>query len=142
MLCEELMTADVGVAFTGQPVRAAARVMRDLNVGFVPVCQSDGTVVGTVTDRDLAIRVLAEELPPSTPLDDVMSDGLVTCKPSDDIRAAEERMRTNQVNRILVIGDDGKLAGVISLADLAQYENEQRVGELAADITERETTIR
>ena len=67
-----------------------------------------------------------------------MSTELVFCRPQDDARRAEELMRTNQVERVLCIGDDGRLAGVISVADIAQFETEQRLGSLVADIKGRE----
>lgn len=138
MRCDELMTRDVGVCGIGDGVRDAARKMRDLNVGFVPVCDGGGTVVGVVTDRDLALRVLAEDLPDTTELGDVMTEELVVCRPEDDVSRAEELMRTNQKNRILCVDETGRLAGVISLSDIAQVEPAARVGELLGDVTERE----
>lgn len=141
MICEDVMTREVAVVSTTGTARDAARIMRDENVGFVPVCQADGSVQGTITDRDLALRVLAEDRQPDTRVEEIMSTGLVSCRPQDDLRRAEELMRTNQVNRILVIGDDGKLVGVISLTDVAQYEDERRVGALAADISGREADV-
>src|SRR4051794_26822973 len=125
MVCEEIMTSEVGSVAIGQTVVDAARVMRELNVGFVPVCQSDDTVLGTLTDRDIVLRVVAADRAPSTAVvQDVMSNDLVACRPEDDVRVAERLMRANQVSRVLVIDEAGKLAGVISLSDLAQYENE------------------
>lgn len=138
MRCDELMTRDVGVCQSRDSVRDAARKMRELNVGFVPVCDDTGSVLGVVTDRDLALRVLAEGLPLTTVVADVMSEELVACRPEDDVVRAEELMRGNQKNRILCVDDGGRLAGVISLSDLAQIETASRVGELLGDVTERE----
>jgi CBS domain-containing protein len=141
MRCEDLMTAEVVVVGTGEKVRDAARKMREFNIGFIPVCNSDGSVVGTITDRDIALRVVAEDRPTTTAVQDVMSVDIVACRPEDSVRRAEELMRVNQKNRILVIDDGGALVGVISMTDLAHYEDPRRVGELASDITDREVGV-
>lgn len=138
MRCEELMTAEVEGATPDDTLRQAAVKMRDLNVGFLPVCSSDGTVLGVLTDRDIVVRAVSEELPSSTPVTEVMTNEIVSCRPDEDIRRAEQLMRVNQKNRILIIDNDGRLAGIISMSDLAQYEDARRVGELAGDISNRE----
>jgi CBS domain-containing protein len=136
--CEDVMTAQVAVVGTGQPVSDAARMMRDLNVGFVPVCQSDQVVLGTITDRDIAVRYVAENLHPSTTVQDIMSPNLVCCHPSDDLERAAALMREHQVNRVLVVDDRRRVVGVISLADLTQFEDERQVGKLTREISRRE----
>jgi CBS domain-containing protein len=138
MRCEELMTAEVGVVKPGDDVQAAARIMRELNVGFVPVCQRNRTVVGCLTDRDIAIRVVAEGRTCDTKVEDIMTDDVVTCLPGVDLKEVERLMAAHQVNRVVVIDDDGRLAGVISLTDLAQYEDARKVGQVVGDITGRE----
>lgn len=141
MRCEDLMTQNLVVVEPGDTVLDAARKMRDMNVGFLPVCEPSGTVVGTLTDRDIVVRVVAGNHKPQTAVEDVMSTNLVSCRPQDDLRRAEELMRSNQVERVLCIGDDGHLAGVISLADIAQYEPEGRAGAILADIKGREAEV-
>jgi CBS domain-containing protein len=138
MRCEELMTAEVGAVRPGEDIRSVARIMRELNVGFVPVCQSNGTIVGVITDRDIAIRAVAEGRACDTKVEDVMTDDIVSCHPSADIKEAERLMRVHQVNRIVVLEDDGRMAGVISLTDLAQYEDARKVGQMFGDISGRE----
>jgi CBS domain-containing protein len=135
---EELMTAEVVQLPPGRPVSEAARVMAEYDVGFLPVTESDRTVVGVVTDRDLTLRVLGEGRSADTPLEEVMSEEVVSCYAGDDLGVCELLMRENQVSRLVVLGDEDLLAGVISLSDLAQYEDERRAGELLADVTERE----
>jgi CBS domain-containing protein len=135
---EELMSAEVATMAPTDTVREAARRMGELNVGFLPVVAADGTVVGVVTDRDLAVRVLTPPLPTDTCLEAVMTDAVVACHAGDDLGVAEQLLRDNQVNRLVVLGDDDLLVGVLSVADIAQYEKEGRVGRLVADITERE----
>ena len=140
MRCEEIMSAEVEVAQVGETVAESARKMRDLNIGFLPICDRAGVVQGVVTDRDLAIRVLAEELGPASPVEEVLTEETVTCSPEDDVAEAERLMRVNQKSRILCLDEAGRLAGVISLADLAQYEDAERAGAVIGDVTEREAT--
>jgi CBS domain-containing protein len=98
-------------------VETAAQVMRARNIGFLPVCdERTDRVVGTVTDRDIAIRVVAEHKPASTRVAAIMTPDAVT--------TAEELMAENLVSRIMCIDKDGGLVGVISLSDLAQMDGE------------------
>jgi CBS domain-containing protein len=138
MRCEDLMTAEVESVAPGQDVATVAQIMRELNVGFVPVCQQNGTVVGVITDRDIAIRVVAENRPSDTKVEEVMTDDIVTCLPRADLKEVERLMRVHQVNRIVVVDDDGRLAGVVSLIDLAQVEDDRKVGQMFGDIGGRE----
>jgi CBS domain-containing protein len=138
MRCEDVMTAEVEVVGPKDTVELAACKMRDLNVGFLPVCREDGSVIGILTDRDIALRVIAQHQNGETRVEDVMTTDVVSCEPRTDLRSAENLMRVNQVNRLVVLDEEGRLAGVLSLSDLAHYEDPRRVGELASDITDRE----
>jgi CBS domain-containing protein len=104
----------------------------------MPVIDDADQVVGVLTDRDLTVRVLAEALSPQTPVEDVMTVDVISCRPDDDLTWAEELMRANQKARLVVIDEGGRAAGVISVADIAQYEDACRAGEVVGDITERE----
>jgi CBS domain-containing protein len=135
---EELMTDAVVELAPGRPAREAARLMAEHDIGFLPITQGDGSVVGVITDRDLALRVLGEGRAADTPVEQVMTEEIVSCHSGDDLGVCERLMAENQVSRLIVLGDDDLLAGVISLSDLAQYEDERRAGALLADVTERE----
>jgi CBS domain-containing protein len=135
---QEVMTRETVTATLDWSAGDAARAMRDHNVGFIPVCQSDGSPVGVVTDRDLVIHLMAEDLPSSTEVEEVMTHNPVVVHAGDDLAVAELLMQRNQISRLLVLDDDDTLAGVISLADLAQYEEECRVAQVLAEVTERE----
>jgi CBS domain-containing protein len=137
MRCEEVMTREVETIAPSATVVEAARRMRGLGIGFLPVCQSDSTPVGTVTDRDIVLRAVADEKPLSTAVEEVMTGEVVACRPHDELERAEELMRTNQVSRVLVVDDDGRIAGVISLADVARYELEREVGHTLADVKQQ-----
>lgn len=122
MNCEEIMAKNPVCLTPMDDARAAALRMRDENVGFLPVCEGDGRVVGTVTDRDIAVRLVAEGMPASTSVNDFMNREVIACRPGDDIQEAERRMARQQKSRMLVIDDAGKLAGVISLSDIVRKE--------------------
>src|SRR5207302_9806279 len=89
MECREIMKEDVECIGPEDPVHDAARAMRDQGIGFLPVCDPGGRVLGTVTDRDLAVRVVAEDCDPSTPVGDVMTREVVACKPQDSVQDAQ-----------------------------------------------------
>jgi CBS domain-containing protein len=121
MRCEQIMKRTVECVTPEDTVQAAARKMRDDNIGFLPVCQDGQKVVGTVTDRDIAIRACADDRSASaTRVKEVMTRDVVACRPSDDVSTAQELMGQRHKSRMLCIDDSGKLAGVISLSDLAQ----------------------
>jgi CBS domain-containing protein len=95
-------------------------------------------VLGTITDRDIAIRLVAESRPATTPVNDLMTREIVACKPTDDIRKAEQLMGTQQKSRIMCLDDAGRLVGVISLSDIAQREKGDWAARTMKQVTERE----
>lgn len=138
MQCRDLMRRPVELVAPTQSAIAAARAMRDKNIGFLAVCDVAGRVVGVVTDRDLVVRVLgADRDPVATTVEDVMSRRVVTCDPGDEIARAEQLMRQNQKSRILVADAAGRPLGVISLADLAQVDGAGAADTLA-EVASRE----
>lgn len=141
MLCEEIMKRDVECLSPQETVQTAARKMRDVNVGFLPVCDAAKKVMGTLTDRDIAIRLVAEGRAASTTVGDIMSHDLVSCRPKDDLRRAEHLMGQHHKSRILCVDDAGTLVGVISLSDIAQCEDESRVAKTMRQVTEREAAV-
>jgi CBS domain-containing protein len=141
MRCEEAMTREVECLNSNDSVVEAARRMKEADVGFLPICRTDGTAVGTVTDRDLCLRVLADQQPYTTEVQDVMTPNVISCRPDEDVSRAEQLMRANQVSRILCVDDDGQIAGVISLADISQNEGESEAGKLLADLKQSEASV-
>lgn len=117
----------------------AAEIMRDENVGPVPVVASrdDRRVVGIVTDRDLTVRLIADgRAPEVTTVDDVMSKNPVTCGENDDAQSALDAMSRYQIRRIAVVDEQGQLVGIIAQADVARLANEEQVGEMVEDISQ------
>jgi CBS domain-containing protein len=137
MQCDELMTTQVEILQTSQTVAEAARRMRDLNIGFLPICDEDEQVVGVLTDRDIAVRVVAEERPHDLTVEEVMTEGVITCRPDDDIEEAEELMRVHQKARLVCVDDAGHVVGVISLTDIAEHDDECRAGQVLTEVSSR-----
>jgi CBS domain-containing protein len=139
MLCEQIMKCDVKCLTEKDTARAAARLMRDAAIGFVPVCDAKGKIVGTITDRDIVVRIAADGATTlDTPLDKIMSKSVVSCSPKDQLDRAEQLMEKSRKARIVCADDQGKPVGVISLSDIAQHEDGTRVAKLLREVTRRE----
>jgi len=120
MFCSDLMKTNVLIADANSPVSEAATIMRDNNVGFLPVCDlNSGEILGTITDRDIAVRLVAEEMSPSTTVGELATPATVFCRANMDVSDAHELMRQNHVARLLCVDEHGKLTGILSLSDLA-----------------------
>jgi CBS domain-containing protein len=123
MRCQDIMTRPVAFAKEKESVQSAALRMRSDNIGFLPVLGASGEVVGVLTDRDIALRVCAENLDAAeTTVEDVMTRETIACRPQDDLRRAEEVMARSQKSRILVVDDTARAVGVISLTDIAIHD--------------------
>ncbi len=132
MRVEEVMSEATGCRET-DTVQDCAKLMRDHDLGFVPICDEAGAPIGAITDRDLAIRVLADGRPASERVSAFMSKDVVGCRVGDDVQQAMDLMRNERVSRVMVCDDDGKLKGVISLQDLAQL-SEDAAGETLQEV--------
>jgi len=120
--CSDLMTSDVTCCVPTDTVQSAAQSMEDQNVGAMPVVDSQEAqhLIGIVTDRDLALKVVALGLDPrKTTVEGVMSREMVVCKTYDDWQRAVDAMAKHQLRRIPVVDDKGRLAGIIAQADVA-----------------------
>jgi CBS domain-containing protein len=124
MQCMEIMEQNIQFVRRDDEVVTAAKTMRDAEIGFVPVCDPENNkIVGTLTDRDIAIRLVAEGKEPETPVSDVMTTAPIFCHSDDDTDKARELMESHQVSRIIVLDDHDRLAGIISLSDIADDES-------------------
>lgn len=141
MECSELMKTDVECCDLGDTIEEVALRMAERKIGFVPVCDS-GEVVGTLTDRDIVVRVVAAGRDPAiTSIEEVFSRGVIACSESDDLRFAEALMSRHKKSRIVCLNDQGKLAGVISLSDIARIETGARSSALLRSVSQREARI-
>lgn len=139
--CIDVMTQNPVACLPDDTASKAAQLMRSTDVGSIPVIESRQTnrLIGIVTDRDLALQVVADDLNPSSvKVGDVMTKELVTCRTDDNIQMAVEAMAQNQLRRIPVVDGDQKLAGIISQADVATRVNQsEETGEMVREISQR-----
>lgn len=131
----DLMTPNPRTLASSSTVVEAARVMRDADAGSVPIVEGD-RLVGTVTDRDIAVRVVAEgKSPESTTIGEIASRELVTIDPQQDLDEALRLMARHQVRRLPVVEEDGRLVGIVAQADIAQIASEKDTGDVVANIS-------
>jgi CBS domain-containing protein len=143
MRVEEVMTRNPLTVSMDTPVAEVARMMAEKDVGFIPIVDSQGRATGTVTDRDIVIRVVAKGLDPkSAKLRDFGGNQVVYARSQDDVSRARELMQQHKIQRILVCDDQQKPVGVISLQDLARAEDESEVGETVRKVKGEGTPAR
>jgi CBS domain-containing protein len=131
----EVMTDNPCAIDAEKPVSYAAKMMKEENVGFAPIVEGD-RLVGTVTDRDIAVKVVAEGRDPqSTSVREIASTSLVTVDPQQKLDEALRLMAQNQIRRLPVVEEDGKLVGVVAQADVAQHASDQQTGEVVEEIS-------
>ncbi len=135
MRCREIMTKNVRTATLDMSLREVAAIMRDGDMGAVPVVD-EGKLIGIVTDRDIVVRCIADGRDADTTVNDAMTAELFTVGPDDFVFEAIRLMGDKQVRRIPVIDDNGKLAGIIAMADVAlETEDEREIAETLEEIS-------
>jgi CBS domain-containing protein len=121
MRVSEAMTRDVRVADPNNSIRDVAKIMSDIDAGFMPVGENDH-LVGTITDRDIAVRAVANGKGPETMVREVMTEEVRYCYEDEDLEEVCRNMAFIQVRRLPVVNRDKRLVGVVSLGDVAQSE--------------------
>lgn len=133
--CREIMTANVRTAARETTLRETAAIMRDGDMGAVPVVEA-GKLVGIVTDRDIVVRAIAEGKNADTPIGEVMTTEIFSVKPDDFVFEAIRLMGDKQIRRIPVVSESGELAGIIAMADVAlKMEDEREIAETLEEIS-------
>ena len=133
---QDVMTTDPTSVVADYPVVEAARIMKEKDVGIVPVVEG-GRLVGTVTDRDIAVRVVAEGKDPhSVRVREIASTDVVTVDPQQDLDEALRLMASHQVRRLPVVEEGGRLVGIVAQADVAREANDKQTGELVEEISQ------
>jgi len=139
MTCADLMTRDPVCCIPTDSASRVAKIMKTEDVGSLPVCEGRHSrkLVGIVTDRDLALHVVAEGRDAtSTSAQDVMTRAPITCSPEDDLEKAIDAMQRHQVRRIPVVDQSGQLTGIISQADIATRAHEsEKTAETVEEIS-------
>lgn len=138
--CSDIMTENVVYCSPNDSAARAAQLMKTEDIGPVLIVDNDDsrTLVGIVTDRDLALKVVAEGRDPNTTrVGEVMSKKLVTCRADDDVDVAVQAMGQYQLRRIPVVGEDMRLLGIISQADVAtRMDAPEKTAEVVREISE------
>jgi len=133
----DLMTVLPRTVKLGDSIVDAAKLMRGEDAGVAPIAESDGRLIGLVTDRDITIRVVAEGKDPgSTKVTEIASQNLVTIDPQQELDEVLRLMAKHQVRRLPVVEEDGKLVGIVAQADVARHADPARTGHVVEEISE------
>jgi CBS domain-containing protein len=133
-IIREVMTPGPETIQADRPVVEAAKLMKNADAGMIPVMEN-GNLLGTVTDRDIALRIVADgKDPQSTPVREIASTDIVTIEPDRDLDEALQLMAKHQVRRLPVV-EDGRLVGVLAQADVAREGDEKDVGHTVEEIS-------
>ena len=139
MNVSEVMTAQVATASPRTTIAEVARMMADVESGAVPVTDS-GKVIGLVTDRDIVLRAVAEKLALDTPVAEVMTADVETCREDDNVADAAAKMGARQIRRLVVLNEGGQLSGILSLGDVALEYGAKAVGRTLEEISQNTPT--
>jgi CBS domain-containing protein len=116
------MTRNATTLAPNETVREAARMMDEMNVGALPVC--DGKrLIGMVTDRDIVVRAVSAGMDLDSPVDRIASKPIAWCFENDDVEAVQNKMADQQIRRVPVVDDTKQLVGIVSLGDLATHQD-------------------
>ena len=143
MKARDIMTANPRTVTPDDSVSRAAEIMREADVGVVPVVEDSGSMrlAGLITDRDIAVRIVAEGRDHRATVREIMSSGLATVRPDDDVDRVTELMKAEQVRRIPVCEGD-RLVGIIAQADVAREGKDRKTGDVVEQISEPDRTGR
>jgi CBS domain-containing protein len=134
MRVKEVMTDDVKCCSMDTNLAVAAKIMWESDCGVIPVTDGQGKVVGVITDRDICIAgATRSRTEGEIPVQEVISKNVYSCSPNDDLRAALGTMRERQVRRLPVLGQDGRLAGILSIHDIVAQARSGRGSGLPAE---------
>jgi CBS domain-containing protein len=132
----DVMSSNPCAIDADKPVSYAAKMMKQEDVGLAPVVEND-RLIGTLTDRDVVVRVVAEgKDPESITVREVASKDLVTIDPQQDLSEALRLMASHQVRRLPVVEEDGRLVGVVAQADVAREAGDKKTGKLVGEISQ------
>jgi CBS domain-containing protein len=137
MIAKDIMTSNVDIIYPNTSITEAAKLMAKNDYGFLPVC--DGKKLrGVITDRDIVVKVIAENKSPGeSKAEEVMTDKVIYCYENDELEEISKLMKQEQIRRLVVLDNDKKLAGVISIGDIVTKNDEQEVNsDLIKDISE------
>jgi CBS domain-containing protein len=135
MKISDVMTTDVETVSADQTAQDAAKFMLRAEAGSIPVCDGD-KVIGMITDRDIAVRGVAEGRGPDTPIRDLMTDGIVCAREDDDVQDVASKMSEAQVRRLPVLDAQDRLCGIVSLGDLSRQTDGGSAGQALEGVSQ------
>lgn len=136
MRVSEVMTRDVDTARPGDSIQKVAKMMADGDYGVVPVVEND-RLEGIVTDRDIAVRAVAAGKSADSPVSEIMSGSLKTVREDDDVDEVYDTMAAAQVRRLPVVDGEGRLCGIVAMADVARRDDDKAVGDTLQEVSEK-----
>ena len=134
MRVSEVMTRGVRMANPDQTIGEAARLMAEIDAGALPVGEGE-RLVGMITDRDIAVRAVAREMPASTKVREIMSEEVLYCFDDQEVADVAQNMSEVKVRRLPVVDRDKRLVGIVSLGDVSKSDNAASAGQTVADIS-------
>jgi CBS domain-containing protein len=134
MKVSEVMTRDVRLADPNQTISEAARLMAETDAGALPVREND-RLVGVITDRDIAVRAVADHKSPDTPVREVMTKEVLYCYEDSEIEDCARNMAESKVRRMPVVNREKRLVGIVSFGDLARAVQSETTGQALAEIS-------
>jgi CBS domain-containing protein len=129
------MTRGVKLCTPGQTIREVARTMAEIDAGAMPVGEND-RLIGMITDRDIAIRAVAEGKGPDTPVREVMSEHIHYCYEDEELDDVAQNMGDIRVRRLPVVNREKRLVGILSLGDVARTEGGETVGDAVVGVSQ------
>jgi CBS domain-containing protein len=137
MRVQELLKGNVIAVRGDATIQEVARKMAEEDIGFLPVVDESGKAIGTITDRDIVVRLIAKAGDvKNARVEQAMTEDVVSVRPDDDVQKVAELMKERKISRVLVCDPQGKPLGVISLGDLAERQEEGEVGRTVKEVKE------
>jgi CBS domain-containing protein len=143
--CDDVMRTDVPLVQEQTSIQHVAQLMRDENVGFVPIVRDDGSrrLVGVVTDRDIVVAAVADELDlRETPIGHIMTQPVIAATPDEEVESALGKMASLEIRRLPIIDEEHRVLGVLSLHDVAQSEDVETTGEVFREVSRPSAHLR
>lgn len=138
--CRDVMKPQVFTCAPDTSVQECARIMAEHVVGIVPVVEDNGRLVGVVTDRDIAVRTVAQGRSAKGSVAEIMTRDVITCHADDSLHHVEDRLTRGQKSRIVVVDSWNNPVGIVSLSDIGRVEDAARAGEVFKAVVTREAT--
>jgi CBS domain-containing protein len=135
MKISEVMTREVQTMQPDQTAQEAAKFMLSADAGSIPVTEG-GRLIGMITDRDIAVRGVANGHGPDTPVRELMTGDIVSARLDDHVDAVASKMSEAQVRRLPIVDDEEKLCGIVSLGDLSREAGEQAASQALEGVSQ------